>query len=80
SIESGSISCPGSGRTSISMDAIVARQDNHHKTSQTERWPPCFLSIWRSVAAYALMSNALVGLSTDATSQEKIGADRKNNR
>ncbi|BDW71995.1 hypothetical protein [Escherichia coli] len=30
-----------------------------------------------SVDAYALTSNALVGLSTDATSQEKFGADRK---
>ncbi|WP_213046013.1 hypothetical protein, partial [Escherichia coli] len=39
--------------------------------------PPRFLSIWRSVDAYALTSNALVGLSTDATSQEKLGLIEK---
>ncbi|EEX4847993.1 hypothetical protein EAN85_004821 [Escherichia coli] len=36
-----------------------------------------FCQYGASVDAYALTSNALVGLSTDATSQEKFGADRK---
>ena len=58
------------------MDAIVARQDNHNKTSQTERLlyiVGChvFCQYGASVDAYALTSNALVGLSTGATSQEK---------
>ncbi|EPC1926550.1 hypothetical protein ACRXLW_004936 [Escherichia coli] len=36
-----------------------------------------FCQYGASVDAYAVTSNALVGLSTDATSQEKFGADRK---
>ncbi|EFI5826750.1 hypothetical protein BCC37_RS22320 [Escherichia coli] len=56
------------------MDAIVARQDNHHRSAYFSLSAGQYGA---SVDAYALTSNALVGLSTDATSQEKFGADRK---
>ena len=42
------------------MDAIVARQDNHHKTLQTERLPPS-RPIERGIAGPGLLARVLTG-------------------